>query len=110
METVSPLAVAWTVTAPKSLVNVNEKAYAAGSRKEPRHVPRLTPEQHTNLETAAGAERQTRTLQRYRGLLLLGDGQTFRQLAQRLGCGESMLYRWVEIWREAGLATGPHSG
>jgi transposase len=73
----------------------------------------VTPEQRRDLEAAAAAERHTRTWKRYRALLLLGEGLSFRQVAQTLGCGESTLYRWVGIWREqgtAGLAEGPHQG
>jgi transposase len=73
----------------------------------------LTPDQRAELERAAAAERHTRTWKRYRALLLLGDGLTFRQVAQTLGCAESSLYGWVARWREAGivrLAEGPHQG
>ena len=73
----------------------------------------LTPAQRDDLETAAAAERHTRTWKRYRALLLLGEGQTFRQVAQTLGCAESTLYGWVARWRDqriARLAEGPHHG
>lgn len=73
----------------------------------------LTPEQRDDLEDAAAHARQTRTWKRYRALLLLGDGLTFRQVAQTLDCAESSLYGWVAHWRDAGidrLAEGPHPG
>jgi transposase len=73
----------------------------------------LTPGQRDDLEMAAAAERHTRTWKRYRALLLLGEGQTFRQVAQTLGCAESTLYGWVARWRAQGiarLAEGPHHG
>lgn len=73
----------------------------------------LTPEQRADLEDAAAHARQTRTWKRYRALLLLGDGLTFRQVAQTLDCAESSVYGWVAHWREAGidrLAEGPHPG
>jgi transposase len=73
----------------------------------------LTPKQRDDLEEAAAHARQTRTWKRYRALLLLGDGQTFRQVAQTLGCAESSIYGWVAHWRKEGidrLAEGPHPG
>ena len=73
----------------------------------------LTPEQRRDLEDAAAHARQTRTWKRYRALLLLADGLTYRQVAQTLGCAESSLYGWVAHWREQGvgsLAEGPHLG
>ena len=73
----------------------------------------LTREQRRDLEDAATHARQTRTWKRYRALLLLGDGLTYRQVAQTLGCAESSLYGWVAHWRESGigrLAEGPHLG
>ena len=73
----------------------------------------LTREQRRDLEDAATHARQTRTWKRYRALLLLGDGLTFRQVAQTLDCAESSIYSWVAHWREAGiarLADGPHAG
>ncbi len=73
----------------------------------------LTSEQRAELEAAAATERHTRTWKRYRALLLLGDGLTYRQVAQSLGCAESSVYGWVAHWRKAGidrLAEGPHLG
>ena len=73
----------------------------------------LTPDQRADLEAAAAHARQTRTWKRYRALLLLGDGLTFRQVAQTLDCAESSIYSWVAHWRDTGidrLAEGPHPG
>lgn len=73
----------------------------------------LSTAQRDELEGAAAHARQTRTWKRYRALLLLGDGLTFRQVAQTLGCAESSIYGWVAHWREAGidrLAEGAHPG
>ena len=73
----------------------------------------LSSAQRHDLEVAAAAERHTRTWKRYRALLLLGEGLTYRQVAQTLGCAESSLYGWVAHWRAAGigrLAEGPHQG
>ena len=73
----------------------------------------LTPDQRAELEQAAAQARQTRTWKRYQALLLLADGQTIAQVCTALACGQSTLYRWVAIWREAGcsgLAEGPHRG
>ena len=73
----------------------------------------LSSAQRHELEHAAAHARQTRTWKRYRALLLLGDGLSFRQVAQTLGCAESSLYGWVAHWRAAGigrLAEGPHQG
>lgn len=76
-------------------------------------VLELTPEQRRDLERAAARARQTRTWKRYRALLLLGDGQSYAQVAQSLACGQSTVYRWVANWRAAGvarLAEGRHPG
>jgi len=73
----------------------------------------LTPEQRRDLEQAAAHARQTRAWKRYQALLLLGDGQSYTQVAQNLRCGSSTVYRWVAIWRAQGgehLAEGPHPG
>lgn len=73
----------------------------------------LTPEQRTDLEQAASTARQTRTWKRYQALLLLADDQTIAQVGTVLACGQSTIYRWVAIWRDAGvagLAEGPHRG
>jgi transposase len=76
-------------------------------------VLELTPEQRTDLEQAAAKARQTRTWKRYQALLLLADGQTIAQVCTALACGQSTIYRWVAIWRKAGvgrLVEGPHRG
>ncbi len=76
-------------------------------------VLELTPEQRTELEKAVAAARQTRTWKRYQALLLLGDGQSMAQVCTALACGQSTIYRWVDIWREQGvegLTEGPHRG
>lgn len=73
----------------------------------------LTPAQRADLEDAAAHARQTRSWKRYQALLLLADGQTIAQVSTALACGQSTIYRWVAIWRAAGverLAEGPHPG
>ena len=73
----------------------------------------LTLAQRANLEHAAAHARQTRTWKRYRAVLLLSEGLTYRQVAETLSCAESSIYGWVAHWREAGidrLAEGPHHG
>lgn len=73
----------------------------------------LTPDQHADLEVAASTARQIRSWKRYQALLLLADGQTIAQVGTALACGQSTIYRWVALWRKAGLASlaeGPHHG
>lgn len=73
----------------------------------------LTAKQRRDLEQAVTDARQTRTWKRYRALLLLADGQTIAQVSTALACGQSTIYRWVAIWRAAGverLAEGRHPG
>ncbi len=73
----------------------------------------LTSKQRGDLEQAAAHARQTRTWKRSRALLLLRDGQSYTQVAQSLGCGQSTVYRWVALWRAQGvarLAEGQHLG
>lgn len=73
----------------------------------------LTPEQRADLEQAAAHARQARSWKRYQALLLLADGQTITQVCIALACGQSTVYRWLEVWRGegvAGLVEGPHRG
>src|SRR5215218_6213942 len=76
-------------------------------------VLELTPEHRAELEQAASTARQTRTWKRYQALLLLADGQSIAQISIVLACGQSTISRWVDTWRDegvAGLAEGPHRG
>ena len=73
----------------------------------------LTLEQRAELEQAASTARQTRSWKRSQAVLLLADGQSLAQVSSALRCGQSTIYRWVAIWREAGVAgltEGPHAG
>lgn len=73
----------------------------------------LTPSQLADLEAAATRHQHNRSWKRYQALILLAHGETFREVAKRLKCGESTVYRWVTLWRTegvTGLEEGPHLG
>ena len=73
----------------------------------------LTETQRTELEAAAGAEKEVRRWRRYQAVLLLADGQPPAAVAQTLRCSRASVYHWAAAWRQhgaAGLREGDHGG